>query len=205
MRHTLLLTVLMTTAGLANADSPYPYDASPRAAAFWDKARVVSSVPITQDVNTPQQQCWTENVTSVQNQPSDQSLAGTIIGGLAGGILGHTVGGGSGKDLATAAGAVTGAVVGNQIGSQQEGPPVAQTREEQHCRTYDHWTRQITGYRVTYHYRDREFTSVLPYDPGQELRVSVSIAPSMTPAVDRYGPPAPPSYPPPPPDYYPNR
>ncbi|MGA7179996.1 MAG: glycine zipper 2TM domain-containing protein [Thiobacillaceae bacterium] len=208
MRNAILLALLMTGASLAHAERHYPQDqdcAQPGSVSYPDVARVMSSSPITQQVNRPRQECWTEEVTSMQNQVGDHSYAGAIIGGLAGGILGHTVGGGTGKDASTAVGAVTGAIVGDNLDNQGNGNPSPQTRQEQHCRTVDNWTQQITGYTVIYRYQGREFRSVLPYDPGRELQLSVSIMPALIQPVDRYSP-LPGSYaPPPPPDRYPVR
>jgi uncharacterized protein YcfJ len=211
MRNAMLLVLLLSSAGLAHAERRYPiYRDADRdsdqtvlsSLSYSDVARVVSSRPITQQVNTPRQECWTEDVTSTQSQPGDHSYAGAVIGGIAGGILGHTVGHGSGKDVATAVGAATGAIVGDNVDDRGSGISTEQTRQERHCRTVDNWTSQITGYNVVYHYQGREFRSVLPYDPGRELPISVSLMPASAPPSDRYAP-SPGSYPPPPPGSYP--
>ena len=214
MRNAILLLVLLTSAGLAHAERRYPLDQDfPRGVdhgpsgslSYSDVANVVSTTPITQQVNAPRQECWTEEVTSVQDQPGDHSYAGAVIGGLAGGILGHTVGHGTGKGIATAVGAATGAIVGDTVDNQGGGNPRQDTRQERHCRTVDNWMPQVTGYNVVFRYQGREFRSVLPYDPGQELPLSVSIMPASVPPADRYVRP-PGSYPPPPPpDRYPLR
>jgi uncharacterized protein YcfJ len=213
MRKTILLVLLLTSAGLAHAERRYPLDRDSArgvdhdpagSLSYSDVASVVSSTPISQEVNAPRQECWTEEVTSPQ--PGDHSYAGAVIGGIAGGILGHTVGHGTGKDVATAVGAATGAIVGDNVDNQGGGAPRQDTRQERHCRTVDNWIPQITGYNVVYRYQGREFRSVLPYDPGRELPLSVSIMPASMPPADRYAP-APGSYPPPPPppDRYPSR
>jgi hypothetical protein len=42
----------------------------------------------------------------------------------------------------------------------------------------DDWQTRVTGYRVTYEYAGRSYTSVLPYDPGRRLAVRVDVEPA---------------------------
>jgi uncharacterized protein YcfJ len=59
---------------------------------------------------------------------------------------------------------------------QQEcrtGQPVRQ------CRTVDHWYTRTNGYAVTYEYRGHRYTTIVPYDPGDRLKVRVSVAPDL--------------------------
>ena len=44
----------------------------------------------------------------------------------------------------------------------------------------DQWESRIVGYRVAYEYHGRNYTTVLPYDPGNRLRVRVSVDPVQT-------------------------
>ncbi len=143
------------------------------AADFMDHAQVVSAIPIYERFNEPKRDCWLETSTpQASAAQGDRSPAGALIGGIAGGILGNQVGKGSGKDVATALGAITGAIVGDRM---QNNPGASQTVER--CRVTDNWTQRLTGYSVTYRYNGREFTSVLPNDPGRNLRVNVQVNP----------------------------
>lgn len=144
------------------------------AAEFDDSARVVSVTPQVEQVNYPQQECRTEYV-PVQRQ-QQRGVGGSILGGVAGGIIGNQVGGGSGRTVATAAGAIAGAIVGDRLdnndgGSYTEQQPVRQ------CRTIDNWQSRTNGYAVTYEYHGHTYTTVMPYDPGDRLRVRVSVMP----------------------------
>ncbi|WP_019140488.1 hypothetical protein [Noviherbaspirillum massiliense] len=47
------------------------------------------------------------------------------------------------------------------------------------CRTVDQWLTRANGYAVTYEYHGHSYTSVIPYDPGNRLRIRVSISPDM--------------------------
>ena len=146
-----------------------------QAAEFEDVGRVVRVTPQVEQVNRPRQECRTEYI-QVQ-QPQQRSAGGAIIGGIAGALLGNQVGGGSGRAAATAAGAIGGALVGdrvdnngNQIGGMQE-------QAVRQCRTVDHWESRNNGYEVSYDYRGRNYTSIMSEDPGQRIRLRVSVEP----------------------------
>lgn len=140
------------------------------AADFDDSARVVRVTPQIEQVNQPRQECRTEYV---QQAPAERNLGGSILGGLAGGILGNQVGGGNGRTVATAAGAIVGAIAGDRVENNGQAVP----REVQQCRTVDNWQSRNNGYIVAYEYNGRTYTTVLPYDPGNRLRLRVSLTP----------------------------
>lgn len=144
------------------------------AADFDDYARVVSVSPQVEQVNQPRQECHTEYVT-VQRQ--QRGVGGSILGGIAGGLLGNQVGGGSGRSVATAAGAIAGAIAGDRV--ENDPATAVQQRPMERCSTVDHWTTRNNGYAVTYEYHGHTYTAVMPYDPGERLRVNVSVAPRM--------------------------
>ena len=151
------------------------------AAEFEDYGRVVRVAPRTEQVRQPRQECKTEYVqVPVQQQPQSRSPGGAIIGGIAGALLGNTVGGGSGRAAATAAGAIAGAVVGDRV--DNNGRPVNQNPDIQEqavrqCRTVDAWESRTIGYDVTYDYRGRNYTSMMQRDPGERVRLRVSVEP----------------------------
>jgi uncharacterized protein YcfJ len=144
---------------------------------FEDFGKVVRVVPQSQQVNMPRQECRTQMV-DVQ-QPAERSAGGAIIGGIAGALLGNQVGGGSGRSVATAAGAIAGAVTGDRIDNANAQPGAVSQQAVKQCRTVDHWETRTTGYEVTYDYRGRNYTSVMSYDPGERLRLRVSIQPAQ--------------------------
>lgn len=144
------------------------------AAEFDDTARVLSVTPQVEQVNYPQQECRTEYV-PVQRQ-QDRGVGGSILGGVAGGIIGNQVGGGSGRTVATAAGAIAGAIVGDRL-ENRDSVPVTEQQPIRQCRTIDNWQSRTNGYTVTYEYHGRTYTTVMPYDPGERLRVRVTVMP----------------------------
>jgi uncharacterized protein YcfJ len=171
------------------------------AADFTDIAPVVASTPIFEHVNAPKQECWNEQVTT-QTQGSGGSPLGAIVGSIAGGVIGHQIGSGRGNAVATGVGAVTGAVIGDKVdpnGGVLGGSANAQTREQvvQRCRTVDNWQEIVRGYNVTYRYNGRDVTVRLPYDPGPNVRVAVSVIPPDRRPPVSYNGPAPYNAPPP--------
>ena len=151
---------------------------------YMDSAPVVSSVPVYQTVNEPQQQCWTESITSYEEY---RSPGGVILGGLTGGLLGNTIGRGNGRVASTAVGAVIGALVGDQIANREHNA-VAVTRPVQRCQIVQNYRQVLTGYQVTYNYNGRNTTVVLPYDPGPRVPIEVGVTGVAT-QPDYAGPP----------------
>ena len=143
---------------------------APDAASFSAQARVVSAVPIRDAVaSAPRQECWTE----YSEGSGGNQTAGAVIGGIAGGLIGHQIGSGRGNTAATIAGALGGAAVGNEVGRRNADP-----RAVERCRTVADTSERIVGYDVVYRLQGREFTARLPYDPGPDLAVNVTVTPS---------------------------
>ncbi len=146
-----------------------------QAADFEDFGRVVRVTPRVEQYNQPRQECRTEYV-QVQ-QPAQRSAGGSIVGGIAGALLGSQVGSGNGRTAAAAAGAIAGAVVGDRVDNRDAQPGGVQEQAVKQCRTVEHWESRTTGYEVVYDYRGRNYTSVMSYDPGERVRLRVSVEP----------------------------
>ncbi|GGB92384.1 glycine zipper 2TM domain-containing protein [Pseudoduganella buxea] len=146
-----------------------------QAADFEDFGRVVRVTPQVERYNRPREECRTEYV-QVQQQPQ-RSAGGSIIGGVAGALLGSNIGSGSGRTAATAAGAIAGAIAGDRIGNQNVPAPGVQEQAVRQCRMVDSWESRTNGYEVVYDYRGRNYTSIMSYDPGERVRLRVSIEP----------------------------
>ncbi|NOT16803.1 MAG: glycine zipper 2TM domain-containing protein [Sulfuriferula sp.] len=155
-------------------------------ASFNDKAQVVSSTPIYQQINEPRRECWTETVSSPSANNVDHNYGGAILGGLVGGLLGNTVGGGNGRTAAAAVGAVTGAMVGDKIGNNQGGYGYNQPRQVEHCTNHDNYRQIVTGYNVVYRYQGRTLNAVMPQDPGKYVDVSVNVGLANRQQDERY-------------------
>ncbi len=149
----------------------------------YDYAPVTHVEPIVRQVRveTPRRECWND-VHYVESRPhiSDPGVGGrTLLGGIIGGVIGHQFGSGRGQDAATVAGALIGSGVGYDAGARRVGrsghEEVVRRCDVRYERDYE---ERIEGYRVTYEYNGREFTTRLPYDPGDRIRVRVAVSPA---------------------------
>jgi uncharacterized protein YcfJ len=184
-RAVLVLAGVLGVTGVALA-SPPPWSNSRHQGSYarddYDYAPVTHVEPIVRQVRieTPRRECY-DDVRTVQSEGhiSDPNVGGrTLLGGIIGGVIGHQFGSGSGRDAATVAGAMIGAGVGYDSATRRYSEP----REEvvQRCDVrYDHeYEERIDGYRVTYQYNGREYTTRMPYDPGERIKVRVAVAPA---------------------------
>lgn len=149
-----------------------------QAAEFEETARVLNVTPQVEQYNQPREECHTEYVPAPPPQRQSRGVGGSILGGVAGGLLGNQVGGGNGRTAATAVGAIAGALVGDRLeNTDNNNGGYAPDQPVRQCRTVDHWQSRTNGYAVTYEYHGRSYTSVVPYDPGERIRLRVSVTP----------------------------
>lgn len=146
-----------------------------QAADFEDFGRVVRVEPRVEQVRTPRQECRTEYVQVPVQQ--ERSAGGTIVGGIAGALLGSQIGGGNGKVAASAAGAIAGAMVGDRVQNNGRQGSSVQEQAVQQCRTVEAIESRTSGYNVTYEYRGQNYTSLMRNDPGNRVRLRVSVQP----------------------------
>jgi uncharacterized protein YcfJ len=156
-------------ATLPAAAQPYPADAE----TYTAEARVLRVVPIREAISSgPRQECWVEPAGGPRG---GNQAAGAVIGGIAGGIIGNQFGSGSGNTAATIAGALGGAAVGNEVARRNDRGERVVERCREVAGVYD---ERVVGYDVTYRFQGREFNTRLPYDPGPDMRVHVTVAPA---------------------------
>lgn len=186
---------------MAHADVDWQDDRpSASAGSDYDYARVTHVEPKyrTVRVSVPRQECYSET-SYVPDGGRDYgrgyggerpAAGGMILGGLIGAVIGHQFGHGHDRGVGTVAGAVIGSAVGHDA-SQRRGIGRYGGRDDdygaqnlrpvntEHCETrYSESTEQrVDGYRVSYRYNDRNFQTELPYDPGERLRVRVTVTP----------------------------
>ena len=133
-------------------------------------AQVLRADEVAETVRTrvPEERC-----DEVEYRQSGKTTGGTVIGAIVGAALGNQVGSGSGRKAATVAGAVAGGAIGHNIAKQREeaearGCQIVEVEREE---------RQVVGYDVEYMYKGEKYMSRLPYDPGNRLRIRVSVTP----------------------------
>ncbi len=137
---------------------------------------VVSSSPVyeTVRINTPRQECWQEAVTV---SSGSRSHTPEILGAIVGAGVGRLFGSGRGKDAATVGGAILGSSIGSDL--ENKNKQGDQIEYQQRCRTVDqyHNERHLVWYDVTYRFNDQLYTSQTSRDPGNSIRVSVTVVP----------------------------
>lgn len=173
MRKLMLPALFLLVAGAAaQAQSPGYYRQDDNAHYAWADVLRVDPVYESVRVEQPRQECYDQPVV---RQDNGGSTAGTVIGAIVGGALGHTVGKGDGRKAATVGGAVIGGAIGNRAGrggtytdNQTVCRDVSAVRDD----------RRVVGYDVEYRFRGETYVSRLDYDPGERLRVRVSVTPA---------------------------
>lgn len=138
---------------------------------FHDRARVVSSTPVYEQVNEPRRECRTEY--ERREVYRNNNTGGAVLGAVVGGLVGSTIGKGNGKVASAAVGAATGAVIGDRW-NDRDGGAGYEERPVERCRVIDNYHQEIVGYDVTYRYNGRNYTTRLPYDPGKWLSLNVN-------------------------------
>jgi uncharacterized protein YcfJ len=185
MKRSLLLATLAASGAAAFAQPMPPAAGLPPA--FMDRAHVRSAEPQYEQVQIPHQSCTTQTVIEQRPVAQGPSVGGTVLGAVVGGLVGNQVGRGHGKEAATAAGAVAGALVGNNIANGQQQQYAQVPTQVQNCQQVNEVQNRLVGYRVTYEYRGHEYVTVMPNDPGPDLRVRVSVVPVEPEYHRRYG------------------
>jgi len=172
-----LTATLALSSGLALADHDGRYGDN----IFHDRAKVIATTPVYERINEPRRECHTEYRTYEESSyRNGNNTGGAVLGAVVGGLVGSTVGKGNGKVAAAAVGAATGAVIGDRW-NDRDGVHTSYERPVESCRMVDNYRSQVVGYDVTYRYQGRDFTTRLPYDPGDWLSLNVSFTISDEP------------------------
>ena len=149
---------------------------------FYDYGEVVRVEPIVRviEIASPREVCWDEE--GAYHEPPLNAAATytpTILGGIVGGIVGNQFGKGKGKDVMTIAGTLWGSSLAYGA-SRRSSVASSQLTAVRRCagETVYHQEERIEGYRVTYRYRDREFTKRLDHPPGNRVPLRVLVRPA---------------------------
>ncbi len=174
------LTVFSASVMLAMAGSLAMAGDGGRESAI-DYAEVIDVVPMYRQVTVevPVRECV--ETTASRGQYRDRGrrnpVGGMIVGGIIGGLVGNQIGGGHGNDAATIAGTLIGAGIGTNVANRR----VAADYPATTCTTrYESRTEQRDdGYRVTYEYAGKQYSTHTFKLPGQRIPVSVSVRPAF--------------------------
>lgn len=171
----LTAAVALAAASAAAQEQPYYDEPAPdyrppvEENVSYGYAQVLRADEVSETVvtRTPEERCDPQPV-----QPG-AATGGTVVGALVGAALGNQVGKGNGRKAATVVGAVAGGVVGHNVAANRA------EAEARGCRIVEveRRERRVVGYDVEYMYKGEKYMSRLPYDPGNRLRIRVSVTP----------------------------
>ena len=176
-----IAALLLSSCLLAQAQDVRPVAQPPPAeATHYGWADVLRVDPVYDDsgpppATPPREECYDEQ-TAVEPPQPDNRTAGTVLGAIVGGVIGNQFGKGNGRAATTAAGAAAGAVVGNNASA----PGERAFATERHCRIVEAagGGRHIVAYDIEYRYRGELYSARMNFDPGDRLRVRISVTPA---------------------------
>lgn len=147
---------------------------------YVDHAKVLKVRPLTRSVRveTPHRQCWQEmEHRTISTGP--RTYTPEIFGSILGAAVGNQFGSGRGKGIATAAGALLGGSIAHDIKLKNHGRTYTESRPVERCRVVNDYRieERVVGYRVKYKYHGRIYHTRTNYDPGDRMRVNVSVMP----------------------------
>ena len=148
---------------VAAASTAFPFSSASAADIL---ARVISSMPVVQQVAVPRQVCNNQQYLS----EAPRTGGGAVLGALAGGAAGNAIGDGSGRALATVIGLVGGAIVGDRV----EGGGRQQLQNVQQCSTQTAYENRTSHYNVVYEYQGTQYNTQMVSDPGLYVRLQVT-------------------------------
>ena len=145
-----------------------------------DIGRVLSSTAIITQTQVPRQTCTTETVVQT-GAVVTKSGAGAVMGGVAGGAIGNAMGNGTGRAAATMLGILGGAILGNKV--EGDNVQTANTPQTvQRCTTQTFLENRTTGYNVVYEYAGKQYSVVMPNDPGTSIQLQIAPVGTLQPA-----------------------
>ena len=153
-------------------------------ATTYDRAKVVDVEPVLETIsyNVPVEQCRQERVRYSKPRQQRASATGPLLGAIIGGAIGNAVGHEKrNKQVGTVVGALLGGSIGADISRRNHSHYGGTVRygTEQVCNVMHevHEEERLAGYSVTYVYAGETYTTRMRRDPGDSIRVRVSVRP----------------------------
>ncbi len=178
-----LLLASITASSLLFAGTAMADDHRRSGKAQYDYAQVISADPIVRlvTVKTPRRECWQDTEIVTEHRGRQRDAGGALVGAIIGGVVGNQFGSGRGNDAATVAGALIGAAAGGNANGKGHREVVRYERPVERCETTITETQEerIDGYRVVYRYNGQRYSTRMPFDPGDRLRVRVDVRPAQ--------------------------
>lgn len=178
------LALAMALAVPAQNAASQPYDGPPpppsqyapeqRPHVTFGYANVLRVTPVYDNYTTMEQQC-----DGPPQQVQKDTTGGTVLGAIIGGAIGNTVGKGDGRKAATIGGAVVGGAIGHNVAKNSDPQYVQGCRMVEVSHGGD--AGPPVGFDVEYDYKGDVYVARMPYDPGNRIRVRVSVVPADAP------------------------
>lgn len=146
----------------------------------YDYATVLEAEPITRivRVSTPRKECWDEKVTYRESGHRNHGVS-TVVGAIIGGALGNAVGhSNTNKKVGAIVGAVLGGTLGHAHAARNYRHTDAYTVVEERCEIYQDYAEheKVIGYRVTYQYNNKVYSTRTDAAPGETIKVRVTVS-----------------------------
>jgi uncharacterized protein YcfJ len=128
----------------------------------------------------PREQCSEQRVQT--GSGGGVSPAIPLLAAIAGGALGSAVANGHHNQQAGAAiGAVFGGAVGYDVARRNAQPRYVTYGTQEVCNVVQdtHEEERLSGYRVSYQYLGRTYTTITQQQPGATVRVRVDVTPAF--------------------------
>jgi uncharacterized protein YcfJ len=150
----------------------------------YEYAQVLNSTPIYRivEISEPREQCWEEEKVAEGYSRRGNSNTPIIVSTILGGAIGNAVGS---KKSNQRVGAVLGAVLGHSIGRDivrgrnSQNQQTVETVER--CKTVYEQVQEerLIGYKVIYLYEGQERSVRADSDPGEQIKVRISVEPVL--------------------------
>jgi len=148
----------------------------------YEYAQVVEANPIYQivELSEPSEQCWQEEVLTERSSRGGSNTP-VVLSTIIGGAIGNAVGS---RKSNQRVGAVLGAVLGHSIGRdivRSNGRRTVESEIVERCKTVYETVQEerLVGYQVTYLYEGEERTIRTESNPGEQLKLRVSVQPVL--------------------------
>ena len=143
-------------------------------AAFYDYAPVIDVTPIVEEIRVPvsRDRCWYQKVPG----RGHYSYTPAVVGGIIGGVIGSQISKGDRRRVATVAGSLLGASLGHDWRNRRYRAAFKKVRR---CEVVEDYAveEQAVAFRVEYRYQGHTFVTRMADDPGDEVRIRVSLRP----------------------------
>jgi uncharacterized protein YcfJ len=177
---TLVTASSLAFASFAQAGHDYDSGHDYERGSSYQYADVLDAQPVFESVRVPYDRHVCYNERTYRHEPRRGNTAPVLLGAVLGGLVGNKIDGGDHRAAGTVIGALAGGAIANDATRHQRRPGRSYPVDRERCdvRTEYRYEEQLTGYDVTYRYKGEVYHTLTQSDPGDRLRVKVSVVPA---------------------------